>query len=148
MRLGTDLRGSPARSKVSCGGRSARASRSSTGASASPRARAGGTSCFSRASSSSAARPTWCCPTGGVDSRDELPSPPNRPEVLDAPRIMAILFADAVQFSKLTESQIPRFVEHFLGAIGKLAEEAEFAPVARNTWGDGLYFVFSGVGEA
>jgi len=86
---------------------------------------------------------------GEIEARsDDLPSPPNRPDMPDAPRIMAILFADAVQFSKLTESQVPRFVEHFLGAIGKLADEAECPPVARNTWGDGLYLVFSGVREA
>src|SRR5206468_2869230 len=30
-------------------------------------------------------------------------------------RIVAILFADAVGFSKLTEPEVPRFVEHFLG---------------------------------
>ena len=86
---------------------------------------------------------------GDIEAQSEdLPSPSNRPDLPDAPRIMAILFADAVQFSKLTESQVPRFVEHFLGAIGKLADEAECPPVARNTWGDGLYLVFPGVREA
>jgi len=83
------------------------------------------------------------------ETRDaDVPSPTYRPEAIDAPRIMAVLFADAVQFSKLAESQIPRFVEHFLGPIGKLADEAESPPVARNTWGDGLYLVFAGVREA
>jgi class 3 adenylate cyclase/tetratricopeptide (TPR) repeat protein len=66
----------------------------------------------------------------------------------DAPRIMAILFADAVHFSKLTESQVPRFVEHFLGAVAALIARTPNGPVTKNTWGDGLYFVFSGIEEA
>lgn len=63
-------------------------------------------------------------------------------------RMMAMLFADAVNFSKLTETQIPRFVDHFLGAIAKLISKSEHAPVLKNTWGDGLYFVFSSVRDA
>jgi class 3 adenylate cyclase len=63
-------------------------------------------------------------------------------------RIVAILFADAVGFSKLSESEVLRFVEHFLGAIARLSERFKNGIVARNTWGDGLYFVFSDVGLA
>ncbi len=39
-----------------------------------------------------------------------------------ASRIVALLFADAVGFSKLPESEVPRFVQHFLGAIAQLSE--------------------------
>jgi class 3 adenylate cyclase/tetratricopeptide (TPR) repeat protein len=63
-------------------------------------------------------------------------------------RIMAMLFADAVNFSKLTEPQIPRFLSHFLGAIGSLMAVSNHAPIIKNTWGDGLYFVFSDVRHA
>ncbi len=63
-------------------------------------------------------------------------------------RMMAMLFADAVNFSKLTETQIPKFVDHFLGAIAKLISNSKHAPVLKNTWGDGLYFVFSNVLDA
>lgn len=63
-------------------------------------------------------------------------------------RIMAMLFADAVNFSKLTEQQIPLFLKHFLGAIGKLISTSPHAPSIKNTWGDGLYFVFSDVRDA
>lgn len=63
-------------------------------------------------------------------------------------RIMAMLFADAINFSKLTEAQIPRFVNHFLGAIANLISTSSHAPVIKNTWGDGLYFVFSNVRDA
>ena len=60
-------------------------------------------------------------------------------------RVVAMLFADAVGFSKLTEPEVPRFVEHFLGAIAKLSEKFRETIIAKNTWGDGLYFVFSDV---
>jgi class 3 adenylate cyclase len=62
-----------------------------------------------------------------------------------ASRIVAILFADAVGFSKLNEDEVPRFVEHFLGAIARLSEKFKKGVIAKNTWGDGLYFVFSDV---
>ncbi|HEV2802125.1 MAG TPA: TRAFs-binding domain-containing protein [Pyrinomonadaceae bacterium] len=62
--------------------------------------------------------------------------------------MVALLFADAVNFSKLTEAQIPVFVQHFLGAIGSLVERFSPAPLLRNTWGDGLYLVFPEVQAA
>src|SRR5256886_2714808 len=58
-------------------------------------------------------------------------------------RIVAILFADAVGFSKLSEPEVPRFVQHFLGMIAHLSRKFGDAIIAKNTWGDGLYFVFS-----
>ncbi|MDT4968855.1 MAG: hypothetical protein QOJ64_3592 [Acidobacteriota bacterium] len=62
--------------------------------------------------------------------------------------MIAILFADAVNFSRLTEDQIPRFVRHFLGMIGELSLSSKHAPIMKNTWGDGLYFVFENVSDA
>lgn len=62
-----------------------------------------------------------------------------------ASRIVAMLFADAVGFSKLAESEVPRFVQQFLGAIAQLSETFSESIMAKNTWGDGLYFVFSDV---
>ena len=52
-----------------------------------------------------------------------------------------MLFADAVHFSKLTEEQVPLFVQYFLGMIGDLLDQTAHKPVFKNTWGDGLYFV-------
>jgi class 3 adenylate cyclase len=63
-------------------------------------------------------------------------------------RIVAVLFADAVGFSRLTEDQIPRFIKHYLGAIAQLSRKFRGGVIAKNTWGDGLYFVFSDVGLA
>lgn len=63
-------------------------------------------------------------------------------------RMMAMLFADAVHFSKLTEEQIPRFIKYFLGAISEMPAMRKHPPELKNTWGDGLYFVFSNVLDA
>ncbi len=63
-------------------------------------------------------------------------------------RVVAILFADAVGFSKLAEAEVPRFVQHFLGAIAQLSNRFADSIIAKNTWGDGLYFVFSDVNLA
>jgi hypothetical protein len=83
------------------------------------------------------------------------PAPPagSAPLGLGPQTVMAVLFADAVGYSKLTEEQVGRFVEHFLGAVAALAARAAdarpaYAPVTRNTWGDGLYLVFKSVREA
>lgn len=62
--------------------------------------------------------------------------------------IMAMLFADAVGFSQLTEEQIPGFVQQYLGAVAALMVRSPYAPVMKNTWGDGLYGVFANVHEA
>jgi len=65
-----------------------------------------------------------------------------------ATQIMALMFADTVKFSRLTEVEIPRFVRHFLGAITGLVARSPHAPVMKETYGDGLYFVFSSVRDA
>ena len=63
-------------------------------------------------------------------------------------RMAALLFADAVNFSKLTEAQIPVFVQDFLGAVGSLVARFRPAPLLTNTWGDGLYLVYADVEAA
>ncbi|HEY9637461.1 MAG TPA: TRAFs-binding domain-containing protein, partial [Coleofasciculaceae cyanobacterium] len=63
-------------------------------------------------------------------------------------QIMALLFADVVKYSHLTEDQIFPFMEHFLGAVADLAVRSADAPVMKNTWGDAVYFVFSNVQQA
>jgi class 3 adenylate cyclase/tetratricopeptide (TPR) repeat protein len=65
-----------------------------------------------------------------------------------APEIRALLFADAVGFGKLSETEVPLFVRYFLGLVGKLVREFSTAPLMKNTWGDGLYFVFPDVRSA
>ena len=63
-------------------------------------------------------------------------------------RVAAILFGDVVGFSKLTEEQIPRFVKHYLGLVADRLARLPEAPVKKNTWGDGLFFVFNDIKQA
>ncbi len=59
-----------------------------------------------------------------------------------AAEIRALLFADFEGFSKLNDAEVPRFVRHCLGLVGRLAAESRHRPLMKNTWGDGLYLVF------
>jgi class 3 adenylate cyclase/tetratricopeptide (TPR) repeat protein len=63
-------------------------------------------------------------------------------------QIMAMLFADVVHYSHLTEDQICPFVQYFLGNVADLIATSNYAPVVKNTWGDALYFVFENVRDA
>lgn len=84
-----------------------------------------------------------------------LPAPPRLPARAAkarrgpaAQRVMAMLFADAVGYSKLSEEQIPRFSGEFLAAVARLTDSSAHKPVTRNTWGDAVYFVFRSVEQA
>lgn len=63
-------------------------------------------------------------------------------------RVVSILFADAVGFSKLHEAEVPKFVGQFLGAIAQWSAQFADSIIAKNTWGDGLYHIFSDVDAA
>jgi len=80
----------------------------------------------------------------------KVPPQPPKPAPPDdfVPTVQAMLFADARGFSKLAESQVPLFVTYFLGMVGELSDNSIHAPIAKNTWGDGLYFVFRNVRDA
>lgn len=66
--------------------------------------------------------------------------------------IMAILFADIVGYSKMGEMQVLTFVERFLGSVAALLDALPSMGLrscaTKNTWGDGLYMVFSRVPDA
>jgi hypothetical protein len=62
--------------------------------------------------------------------------------------IKAMLFADAVGFSKMTENQIPIFIRTFLAAVGELNARTKHPPIHLQTSGDGLYFVFEDTRDA
>ena len=62
--------------------------------------------------------------------------------------IEAMLFADATGYSRLTEQQIPRFFEHYMGAIAKLNRTTDYRAVHTETAGDGLYMVFDDTATA
>ncbi len=82
----------------------------------------------------------------------ETPPRPSRAEashpigLRSAIRVM--LFADVVHFSQLVDAQVPAFVAHFLGMLHALEQVLPQEPVTRNTWGDGLFYVFEGLGDA
>jgi class 3 adenylate cyclase len=59
--------------------------------------------------------------------------------------IRAMLFADAVGYSALSEDQTPNFITQFLGAVADLNARTAHRPEHIETTGDGLYMVFGGV---
>jgi class 3 adenylate cyclase len=77
----------------------------------------------------------------------DLEAPGERPSSGFEAQLVGLLFADVAGFSKLTEEQIPRFVEHYLGRVAQVLSAAPEQPLLTNTWGDGLYFVFRSVRE-
>ena len=73
------------------------------------------------------------------------PAPARQEAAAFEPEIMGLLFADVRGFSKLSEEEIPLFVQHFLGTVAAELAGSAHKPVLTNTWGDGLYFVFDSV---
>lgn len=82
------------------------------------------------------ASPNWCLLPGSLAQSDSGRS-------IGSKRIISMLFADAAGFSKLADNQIPAFVEHFLGTFARVIAAQKDPPLARNTWGDGLYVCFA-----
>ncbi len=62
--------------------------------------------------------------------------------------VMALLFADAVGFSRLTDAEVPLFVRHCLGLVARLVDRDAASVPVRETWGDGLFLAFESVGAA
>ncbi|MCM2328702.1 MAG: adenylate/guanylate cyclase domain-containing protein [Lysobacter sp.] len=60
----------------------------------------------------------------------------------------AMLFADAVGYSQLSEDQVPRYIAGFLGAVAELSRRTAHPLEHVETSGDGLYMVFGGVADA
>jgi class 3 adenylate cyclase len=75
------------------------------------------------------------------------PSMPPAADKVPQP-LMAMLFADAVGYSRLNEDQIPLFVDHVLAPIAALIDRSQHPPVLKETAGDGFYFVFEKVRDA
>ena len=60
----------------------------------------------------------------------------------------ALLFADAVGYSRFTEDQIPLYITEFLGAVAALGRSSRHRFEHVETAGDGLYMVFGDVRDA
>jgi len=94
------------------------------------------------------APPTIAATAKASRSTSAVPTVIPKPSEALSQQITALLFADAVGFSRLAEEEIPYFVCQFLGKIAVLLATTSHAPVLRATWGDGLYFVFDNVESA
>ena len=77
------------------------------------------------------------------ETKTSATSNPTAPIVGGQRELKAMLFGDVRGFSKLTESQIPAFVSHLLGAIGEVLARYGDRVLYRNTWGDGLFVVLN-----
>lgn len=75
-------------------------------------------------------------------------APPPSPASGLRHEMRSLLFADAVGYSRLTEDQIPRYVEKFLGAVAKLNRQTKHRFEHVETAGDGLYLVFRNAPDA
>jgi class 3 adenylate cyclase len=85
--------------------------------------------------------PADLIPTRSTAGRNAVaPAPAARG---DERQLRAMLFGDVKGFSKLTEVQIPAFVRHVLGTLGKVLARYEDGVLYRNTWGDGIFLVLS-----
>jgi len=55
----------------------------------------------------------------------------------------AMLFADIKNYSKVNDERAPNFFIHYLDQVHSMLEGAEIQTLFQNTWGDGLFLVFS-----
>ena len=78
----------------------------------------------------------------------EASLPDEQPPAGFSHEIRAMLFADAVGYSGLSEDQTPHFVTQFLGAVADLSARSAERPEHVETTGDGLYMVFRSVRDA
>jgi hypothetical protein len=83
-------------------------------------------------------RETDIVPVGGKPAG----KPAAPPAKNDGRELRTMLFGDVKGFSKLREAEIPRFVDHVLGALGRVLARYEDRLLYANTWGDGLFLVF------
>jgi len=65
-----------------------------------------------------------------------------------ATEVRATMFIDVVGFTRLTEEQMPGFVEHFLYQVGAMAAVSPDRPVVQEPRGDGVFFAFDSIAKA
>jgi class 3 adenylate cyclase len=63
-------------------------------------------------------------------------------------RICAMVFVDVECFTRIPERDIPGFVDRYFWGVLNVLRRTKSAPLAQNTWGDGLHLVYPGVREA
>ncbi|HVS51827.1 MAG TPA: TRAFs-binding domain-containing protein [Opitutaceae bacterium] len=62
--------------------------------------------------------------------------------------IKAMLFAEAVNFHKIGEAQMPAYVAHFKGAIARRMAEMNCTPVVAESWAGIHYFIYDAAEDA
>jgi tetratricopeptide (TPR) repeat protein len=94
-------------------------------------------------------RVSGSAPARASSAAGEKPPSASTPELLpDQFLIKALLFADAVGYSRLSNEQIPYYVDGFLGAVADLNRRTHHRFEHVETAGDGLYMVFDDVEDA
>ncbi len=89
--------------------------------------------------------PQRVIPVGnGFEPPVQPPAPPRGIER----RTRAMLFGDVKGFSRLTDDQLPRFIDVFLGCFAQVIKGYRADIRLANTWGDGLFLVFDDAGAA
>jgi class 3 adenylate cyclase len=71
-----------------------------------------------------------------------------RPPPQRTRKLRAIMFGDYKGFSKLTDRQMLIFYDHVVPKIAAVIEKYSSGIATRNTWGDGLFLVFSDLAAA
>ena len=87
-------------------------------------------------------------PSRNVSSEEGKTKRKRPPAPRDAPQLVAMLFADIQGFSTFSDEQIVPFVRRLLDRVARLMRNSDQQPLATNTWGDGFFATFRGVGEA
>jgi class 3 adenylate cyclase len=75
-----------------------------------------------------------------------LTEPPHRQTPIGLRRIMAMVKADVVGYSQLSENEVANYFQQVLPQVASLC--GEFDPVVQDTFGDAFYFVFESVERA
>ncbi len=82
-----------------------------------------------------------------AEDTTDLPTPDTRRWAFEY-KIKAMLFADAVGYSRLSEDQVPLFIEHYIGTVAEFNEQVSCKALHIETAGDGMYMVFDDPGTA
>lgn len=92
-------------------------------------------------------------PDGAIDVTP-LSEPPNDPvkqstnarvftNPTNSSKVLSLLFADAVGFSRLSDAELAAFVPACLGLVAELADRDRRSILVRETWGDALFLAFT-----
>jgi class 3 adenylate cyclase len=82
--------------------------------------------------------------TKASDEAAALPERGSRPPF----RVMSILFADVENYSRITERELPLFIEHFVGGIGDALNDKPYKAANVRRVGDGLLMMFTSLRDA